>query len=141
MGCTDGTEGDKNGGVGGDCIVEESTNNILNRVDSLWQKSGGVVEIFCELDFGAIGGLRLGVGGILSTFGVGMLELLQCFVNIAWHREVYSPVDVVPHKGEAAEKRSGPVNGDGVQAAECGDEIVHRGVAGVINTEIVDDMK
>ena len=55
----------------------------MNKADSLWRKRGGVVEIFHVLDFGAIGGLRPDVGGILSVFGVGMLELVQCFVYVA----------------------------------------------------------
>ena len=81
------------------------------------------------------------MGGILSAFTAGMLELVQCFVDVDWHRDVESPVGVIPHEGEATEKRSGPVDGDGVQAAECGNDVVGGGVAGVLDAEIVDDKR
>ena len=99
LGCIDGTKGNDNGDVNGDCVAEDSTNNMLNKADVLWRKRRGVVNIFRVLDFGAIGGLRPGVGEILSAFGVGMLKLVQCFVDVAWHRDVDSPVGVVPHNG------------------------------------------
>ena len=83
MGCSDGTDGGEHGDVDGDHIVEEIPNNILEKSDGLWRKRGGVVKIFRVLDFGAIDRLRPGVGGILLAFGVGILELVQCFVNVA----------------------------------------------------------
>ena len=61
------------------------------------------------------------MGGILLAFGVGILELVQCFFDVAWHRDVNSPVGVVPCEGKAAEKISEPVDGDVVHAAECDD--------------------
>ena len=70
-----------------------------------------------------------------------MLEFVQCFVDVSWHRDVTSLVGIVPHKGGAAEKRSGPVDGDGVQAAECGNEMVCGVVASVLDAEIVDDKR
>ena len=81
--CSYGTEGDEHGDVNGDRIIEESTDNMLNKADSIWWKCGGVFDIVHVLDFGAIGGMRPGVGGIMFTFGVGMLELVQCFVEVA----------------------------------------------------------
>ena len=127
--------------VDGDRIVEEGPENLLNKADGLWNNRGGVVDIVRLLDFGAIGRLRPGMGEILSAFGVGMMELVQCFVDVACHRDVDSPVGVIPHEGEAAEKRSGTVNGYGVQAAECGNEMVRGGVAGVLEAEIVDNKR
>ena len=50
-------------------------------------------------------------------------------------------VGVIPHKGEAAEKLSGPVDRDGVQAARCGDEIVRGGIIGVLDAEVIDDKR
>ena len=141
LGCSDGNKCDNHGDVDGNRIVKESTNDLLNKADGLWRKSGGVVDIFRVLDFGTIGGMRPGMGGILLAFGVEMLELVQCFVDVAWNRHVNSPVGVVPHESEAAEKRSGPVDGDGVQNAECGDEMVHGGVAGVLDVKIVNDKR
>ena len=141
MGFSNGTKSDEHGDVDGNFIVEESPENLLNKADGLWRKRGRVVKILRVLEFGAIGGLRPGVGGILSEFGVGILELVQCFVNVAWHRDVNIPVGLIPREGEAAEKRSGPVNGDGLQAAECGNEMVRRGVAGVLDAEIVDNKR
>ena len=137
LGCSNGTEGDKNGDVDGDHIVEESTSNLLYKADDLWRKRGGVVYIVRVMDFGAIDGLRPGVGVILSEFGIGMLELVQFFVYVAWHGDVDSPVGVIPHEGKAAENRSRPVDRDGVQAVECGNEMVRGGVAGVLGAEIV----
>ena len=99
LGCSDGTKGDEHGDVNGDRMVEESTENLLEKADGLWWKHGGVVKIFRVLDFGAIDGLRPGVRGILSAFGVGMFKILHCFVNVAWHGDVDSPVGVIPHKG------------------------------------------
>ena len=95
MGCSDGTEGNKHGNVDGNRIVEEIPDNLRYKADSLWRKRGGVVEIVCVLDFGAIDGLRPGMGGILLDFGVGMLELVQCFVDVAWLGKVDSPVGVI----------------------------------------------
>ena len=77
----------------------------------------------------------------MSAFGVGMLEFLKCFVNVSWHRDVDSPAGIIPRKGEAAEKQYGPFNGDGVQAAECGNEMVCGGVAGVLDTKIVNNKR
>ena len=77
----------------------------------------------------------------MLAFGVGMLELVQCFVNAAWHRDVASPIGVILRGGEAAEKRSGQVDRYGVQAAECGNDMVRGGVAGVIDAKIVDDKR
>ena len=77
------TEGDEHGDVNGNRISEESTNDMLNKEDCLWRKHRGVVEILRVLEFCAIGGLRPGVGEILSAFGLGMLELVQCFVDVA----------------------------------------------------------
>ena len=74
-------------------------------------------------------------------FGVGMLELMQCFIDVAWHGDVNSPVGVTPHKGEAAKKRPSPVNGDCVQAAEFSNEVVRGGVAGVFDTKIVNEQR
>ena len=68
-------------------------------------------------------------------FGVGMLELVQCFIDVAWNRDIDSLVGVFPHKGEATEKRSEPVDGDGVQAAECGNDMVWGGVAGALDVK------
>ena len=76
LGCSDGTDGGEHGDVDGDHIVEEIPNNILEKSDGLWRKRGGVVKIFRVLDFGAIDRLRPGVGGILSVFGVEILELV-----------------------------------------------------------------
>ena len=75
----------------------------------------------------------------MSAFGVGMPKLLQCFVDVEWHGDIDSPVGVIPLKGEAAEKRSISVSRDGVQAAECGDEMVCGDGAGVLDTDIIDD--
>ena len=77
----------------------------------------------------------------MLDFGVGMLELVQCFVDLAYHGDVDSTVGVIPCEGETAEKRSRPVYVDGVQAAECGDEMVRVGVAGVLDAKIVDDQR
>ena len=77
FGCSYGNGGDEHGDVDANRIVEESPNYLLNKADGLWRKRGGVVKIFRVLDSGAIDGLRPGVGGILSEFGVGMLELVQ----------------------------------------------------------------
>ena len=82
MGCSDGTEGDKHDNIDGDCIVEESPANLLDKADGLWRKCRGVVKIVSVLDFGAIDRLCPGVGSILSAFGVGMLELVQCLVGM-----------------------------------------------------------
>ena len=60
----------------------------------------------------------------MSVFGVRILELAQCFVDVSWHRDVESPVGVILRKGEDAGKLSGPVDRDGVEAEECGNEIV-----------------
>ena len=78
----------------------------MNKTDGLWRKRGGVVKIFRVLHFGAIDGLCPGVGGILLDFGVGMLELVQCFVDLAYHGDVDSTVGVIPCEGDTAEKRS-----------------------------------
>ena len=86
--CSDRDKGDEHGDVDGNCIVEESPDNLMYMADGLWRKRGGVVEIVCVLDLGAIDGLRRGVGGILSAFGVGILEIVQCFVNVAWNGDV-----------------------------------------------------
>ena len=40
LGCSNGTESDEHGDVNGDCIVEESTENLLNKADGLWRKRG-----------------------------------------------------------------------------------------------------
>ena len=77
LGCSDRTKGDEHGDVDSYFILEESPADLLYKVDGLWQKHRGVVEIFCVLEFGAIDELRSVVGGILSAFGVGMLELVQ----------------------------------------------------------------
>ena len=114
MGCSDETQGNKYGDIDGDCIVEDSTDNLLNKVDGLWRKRGGVIKIIRVLDFGGIGGMRPGVGGILLMFGVGILEIFLFFVTVAWHRDVNNPVGVFPCEGEATEKRSRPVNEDDV---------------------------
>ena len=74
MGCSNRTEGDKNGDVNGDHIVEESLNDMLNKADGIWRKRGGFVESVCVFDFGAIDGLRPGMGGILLESGVVMME-------------------------------------------------------------------
>ena len=139
LGCSNGTEGDKHGDVNIDHIVEESPDNMLDKANGLCRKRRGVVDIFRVLDFGAIDGLRPGVGGIASAFGVGMLELVQCFVNVAWHGDADSTVGIILREGKAAEKRSIPVDGDGVQAAECVNEMVRGGIAGVLDAKIVDD--
>ena len=78
---------------------------------------------------------------MLLAFGVGMLERVQCYVDVAWHRDVDSPVGVIPRKGEATEKRSGPVDRDGVQAAECYDDMVRRVIARVLDAKIVDNKR
>ena len=141
LGCSDGTKGNEHGDVDSDRIVEEISVDLLYKVDGLWRKRRGVIDIFYVLDFGAIDRLRPGVGVILSAFGVGMLELVQCFISVALHGDVDSPVGVIPREVEAAEKRSIPVNGDSVQAAECGNEMVRGGVAGVLDAKIVDDQR
>ena len=141
LGCSNGTKGDKHGDVDGNHIVEESSENMLDKVDGLWRKRRGVVEIFHVLDFGAIDGMRPGVGGILLAFGVWMLELVQCLFNVAWYGDIDIPVGVIPHKVEAVEKRSRPLDRDGVQYAECGDEMVCGRVAGVLDAKIVDDQR
>ena len=141
LGCSSGTKGDEHGDVDGNHIVEESPNNLLEKVDGLWRKRGGVVEIFNVLDFGAIDGLCPGVGGILSALWVGMLELMQCFVDVAWHGDINSTVGVTPSEGEAAENISIPFDGDGVHAVECGDEMVCGGVAGVLDAEIFNNQR
>ena len=76
LGFSNRTKGDNHGDVGSDSKVDESTKNLLNKKDSIWRKRGGVVDIFRVLDFGTIGRLRPGVGGILSVFGVEILELV-----------------------------------------------------------------
>ena len=58
LGCSNGTKGNEHGDVDGDHIVEESPGNLLNKVDSLWRKHRGVVDIVRVLDFWAIGRLR-----------------------------------------------------------------------------------
>ena len=73
LGCSDGTNSYNNGDVDGDRIVEESTNDLLNKVYGIWRKRGGVVDIVHKMDFGAIGGLCPGMGGMLSEFGMGIL--------------------------------------------------------------------
>ena len=83
LGCSCGTMGGKHGDVYNNHTVEEIPGNLLDKADSLWQKRGKVFEIVRVLDFGAIDRLRPGIGGILSEFGVGMLELVQCFVDVA----------------------------------------------------------
>ena len=40
LGCSDGTKGDGHGDVGGDRIVEESPNDLLNKAGGLWRKRG-----------------------------------------------------------------------------------------------------
>ena len=77
---------------------------MLNKADGIWRKRGGFVESVCVFDFGAIDGLRLGMGGILLESEVGMMELLQYFVDLAWNRDVHSPVGVILRKGEDAGK-------------------------------------
>ena len=74
---SDGTKGNEHGDVDSNCIVEEIPEDLLNKADGVWKNRGGVVEIVRILDFGTIGGMRPGVEGILSAFGVGMLELVQ----------------------------------------------------------------
>ena len=69
LGCSDGTKGDKHGDVNGHLIIEESPEDLLNKAGGIWRKRGGFFEISRVLDFGAIGGLRPGVGSILSAFG------------------------------------------------------------------------
>ena len=123
------------------CIVEESPDDLLEKADGIWWKSGRVVNIVRILEFGAIDRLRPGIGGILLAFGLGMLKLVQWFIHVAWHRDVDSPVGVISREGEAAEKRSVPVDGDGVQTAECGDEMVRRGVANVLDAGIVNNQR
>ena len=132
------TESDDYSDIDCDCMVEKSPNDLLDKADNLWQKRGGFVKIFV---FGVIDGLRPSVGGILSAFGVGMLELVQCFIYVSWHGDVDSLVGVIPREIEAAEKRSRPVDGDGAQAAECGNEMVRGVVAGVIDAEIIDNQR
>ena len=141
MRCSNGTKVNRNGDVDVDHIIEESPDDLLEKADGLWKKRGGLVKIVRVLDFGAIDRLRPGVGGSLSVFGVRILELAQCFVDVSWHRDVESPVGVIPCKGEAAEKRSGIVDGDSVQAAECGDGMVRGGIAGVLDSKIIDDQR
>ena len=59
------------------CIVEESPDDLLEKADGIWWKSGRVVNIVRILEFGAIDRLRPGIGGILLAFGLGMLKLVQ----------------------------------------------------------------
>ena len=70
-----------------------------------------------------------------------MLEIVQCFVDVAWHRDVNSPVGVIHREGESVEKRSRPVNGDYVQGEECGNEMVRGGVNGVFVSEVFDNQR
>ena len=83
LGCSCGTMGGKHGDVYNNHTVEEIPGNLLYKADSIWRKRGGVVKIVCVLDFGAKNGLHPGVGGILSAFGEGMLEIVQYFVDLA----------------------------------------------------------
>ena len=69
LGCSNGIEGSEHGDVDGNCIVEESPNDLLDKMDSLWRKRVGIVKSFRVLGFGTIDGLRPGVGGILLEFG------------------------------------------------------------------------
>ena len=80
LGCSSGTKGDEQGDVDGNHIVEESPYNLLEKVDGLWRKRGGVVDIFRVLDFGTIGRLYLGRGFILLAIGVATAVSKVSFV-------------------------------------------------------------
>ena len=60
---------------------------------------------------------------------------------LSWHGDVKIPVGVIPHEGEASEKRSRPVDGDGVQAKDCGNDMVQGGVASVLDANFFDNQR
>ena len=72
----EGSKVNKHGGINGDVITEECADYLLHEVDGLWGKQGGVVSIVGVLDFGAVGGGFPGMGVILWSMRLGVLELL-----------------------------------------------------------------
>ena len=67
-----------------------------------------------------------------------MLELVQDFLNVARHAEIYGSVDVVPLKGDATEHAAGPVLCDClVVLVECVDEVLCVITVCVLYVEVV----
>ena len=72
----EGDKGNKHGGINVGGIIEECDNYLLHDVNGIQGGKGGVVDVVGVVDFGAVGGVFPGMGGIPRARRLRVLELV-----------------------------------------------------------------
>ena len=76
---------------------------------------------------------------MLGAFGWRVAELVQLVGNIYWHDDVKVTFVVVPLEFDPAVQAAGPIGFDFVVGFESVDEMLRVLIAGVFDSEIIDD--
>jgi hypothetical protein len=92
----EGAQGGEESGIHSTRVVEECTHNSLGAINLLrgqcrvfiWER--GILNVLA-IRWGCIG-----VRGILRICGHGVMVLVQCIIDIAWHGKVKLSVFIVP---------------------------------------------
>ena len=119
LGGSQGTKGDKHRGVDGASVIQERAHNFLGAGDFWGVKRICGVSRNGELLFGTIGGCNPGVGSMLVSVGLGMLESVEGSSDVTRKGHVDNSLGVVPLEGETTVETAGPIGGDRVLGSKA----------------------
>jgi len=116
----DGVYSDHGCRINSSCVIEESSNNLLNAFDSVLVGRIRVIVRGYELLLLAVGGFCPVVRCMLGAIWRWMLKFGESFGHVISHRQINSAIFVVPVQCDAQVDFSGPIFGDFVIFAQRG---------------------
>ena len=133
----DGVDSDHGCRINCSCIIEESSDYLLDAIDSVLVERIRVIVRGYELLLLAVGGFCPVVRCMLGAIWRWMLKFVESFGHVIWHRQIDSAFFLVRFEIDAQVEFAGLVFGNFVVFAQRGKYMLRMLFSEVFDSEIV----